>query len=88
MVETTAIPPIRMVRHVWLLRRPKRMLTVIDTPWGEESVVVEQSQDLRWYAVLRDGLGPHIVGGDGVTAEDAVAALRQQCQRFSGPHRP
>lgn len=55
-------------------------------PWGQIDVVVEQSSDGRFYAVLKQPPTRllAVVGTDGVDEEEAVALLRLECLRAVG----
>ena len=62
---------------------------VITTPWGDAHAIVEQSQDQTWYAVLRDRPEPGIcLGGQGPSADLALAQLAAQCARVPRPRVP
>ena len=55
-------------------------------PWGQIDVVVEQSSDGRFYAVLKQPPAAllSVVGSSGLDEEEAVALLRLECLRACG----
>ena len=57
-------------------------------PWGQIDVVVEQSGDGQFYAVLKQPPAAllAVVGTTGVDEAEAVALLRLECLRaYGGP---
>lgn len=57
-------------------------------PWGRIEVVVEQSSDGRFYAVLKQPPARllAVLGSSGVDEAEAVGLLRLNCLRaFDGP---
>jgi hypothetical protein len=57
-------------------------------PWGQIDVVVEQSGDGQFYAVLKQPPATllAVVGTTGVDEAEAVALLRLECLRaYGGP---
>jgi hypothetical protein len=85
LVSTSSSPDVRKGRGVGLRGLAVRPIV---GPWGQIDVVVEQSSDGQFYAVLKQPTTA-LLGVVGTTApdeEEAVALLRLECLRaYGGP---